>query len=123
MFHTEYLLFSLQMTPVYIVQDHRWESVCETLETEMISICEWLNNNKLFLNVSKTNYMIMTPSARESSDEITIQLNGQEIERVTETKFLGVILDQKAILITFPTRLQNALGLYPKQEEHYQLIP
>ena len=29
------------------------ESVCETLETEMISICEWLNNNKLFLNVSK----------------------------------------------------------------------
>ena len=36
------------------------ESVCTTLETEMISICEWLNNNKLFLNVSKTNYMIMT---------------------------------------------------------------
>ena len=68
------------------------ESVCETLETEMISICEWLNNNKLFLNVSKTNYMIMTPSARKSSDEITIQLNGQKIERVTETKFLGVIL-------------------------------
>ena len=25
MFHTEYLLFSLQMTPVYIVQDHRWK--------------------------------------------------------------------------------------------------
>ena len=36
------------------------EGVCATLETEMISICEWLNNNKLFLNVSKTNYMIMT---------------------------------------------------------------
>ena len=55
----------------------------------MISICEWLNKNKLFLNVSKTNYMIMTPSAREASDEITIQINGQKIERVTETKFLG----------------------------------
>ena len=30
--------------------------------------------------------MIMTPSAREASDEITIQINGQKIERVTETK-------------------------------------
>ena len=78
------------------------ESACETLEIEMISICEWLNNNKLFLNVSKTNYMIMTPSARELSDEITIQLNGQKIERVTETKFLGVILDHK---LTFKSHI------------------
>ena len=73
-----------------------------SLETEMISICEWLNNNKLFLNVSKTNYIIMTPSARESSDEITIQINGQKIERVTETKFLGVILDHK---LTFKSHI------------------
>ena len=45
------------------------ESVCTTLETEMISICEWLNNKQLFLNVSKTNYMymIMTPSARRNN--------------------------------------------------------
>ena len=69
MLHTEYILFSFQMTPVYIVQDHRWKVFAQLLETEMISICEFLNNNKLFLNVSKTNYMIMTPSARETSDE------------------------------------------------------
>ena len=44
----------------------------------------------------------MTPSARESSDEITIQINGQKIERVTETKFLGVILDHK---LTFKSHI------------------
>ena len=80
------------------------------------------------MNVSKTNYMIMTPSARESSDEITIQLNGQKIERVTETKFLGVILDHKLTFKSHIDYISNKIakcivGLYPKQEEHYQLIP
>ena len=28
----------------------------------------------------KFNYMIMTPSAREASDEITMQINGHQIE-------------------------------------------
>ena len=46
--------------------------------------------------------MTMTPSAREVSDEITIQINGQKIERVTETKFLGVILDHK---LTFKSHI------------------
>ena len=57
----------------------------------------------MFLNVSKTNYMIMTLiMIREASDEITIQINGQQIERVTETTFLGVILDHK---LTFKSHI------------------
>ena len=79
---------------------------------------EWLNNNKLFLNVSKTNYMIMTPSPREASDEITIQINGQQIERVTETKFLGVILDHiltfKSHIDYISNKIAKCIGLISK---------
>ena len=86
------------------------ESVCTTLETEMISICEWLNNNKLFFNVSKTNYMI----TREASDEITIQINGQKIERVT--KFLGVILELtfKSHIDYISNKIAKCIGIISK---------
>ena len=77
-------------------------NVCSTIETEMVLICDWLNNNKLSLNVSKTNYMIMTPSAKDVDADISITLNGLNIERVSETKFLGVILDSK---LTFKSHI------------------
>ena len=78
------------------------ENVCSTIEAEMALICDWLNNNKLSLNVSKTNYMIMTPSYREVNDDLTIKVNGETIERVSETKFLGVILDRR---LTFKSHI------------------
>ena len=72
------------------------------------------------MNVSKTNYMSRTPSAREASDEITLQINGQQIERVTETKQFGVILDRK---LTFKSHIDYISNKIAKCIELAALLP
>ena len=54
-----------------------------SMNSEMKNVTEWLRNNMLTLNVTKTNYMIM----------ITIDEN--IIDCVSDTKFLGIMLDDK----------------------------
>ncbi|CAL4149190.1 unnamed protein product, partial [Meganyctiphanes norvegica] len=62
-------------------------------ETEFNRVLEWLAANKLIINLNKTHLMLFTNRKRPQS--ISITANGQIINEVTETKFLGVILDNK----------------------------
>ena len=49
--------------------------------------------NKLSLNVSKTNFMLFTNSKCETA--IHISINNINIDMVSKTKFLGVLIDNK----------------------------
>ena len=65
------------------------------MNEEIAKIYAWVDANKLSLNIDKTNFMLFTH--RNSSrciDDIVI--NGIRIAGVTETKFLGVIIDNKS---------------------------
>ena len=64
------------------------------INTELGNVCDWLYANKLSINVSKTHFMVWSPRKAKLEDLGPITLNGQEIDRVTETKFLGIILDE-----------------------------
>ena len=61
---------------------------------ELTKIQEWMNCNALSLNLNKTQYMIYTSKGRDAQD-LDIKLNGTKIQRVFETKFLGVKIDAK----------------------------
>ena len=64
------------------------------LNNELIKITEWLNVNKLALNVSKTHYILFNLSkARNINAEVKI--NNKIINEVESAKFLGVTLDSK----------------------------
>jgi hypothetical protein len=68
----------------------------ETLmNTELSSLTDWLNANKLSLNVSKTHYMLFSPPRSKVSHNIKLYMNNTEIHSVNQTKFLGVMLDYK----------------------------
>ena len=62
------------------------------IEEEFKKILEWLAANKLIINLSKTHLMAFTNSPYEP---VSVTVNNQTINEVTETKFLGVILDNK----------------------------
>ena len=64
------------------------------LNEELRNIASWLKINKLSLNVNKTQYMVFTRKLNEI-ENIVLRVEGQTIERVTQTKFLGVIIDEK----------------------------
>ena len=66
--------------------------LCSQLNEDLREIQEWLNCNKLSLNVLKTNYMIFTPRNKIIED-IDVQLYAVNIQHVFVTKFLGVQID------------------------------
>ena len=64
------------------------------LESRLIpGLGNWVNGNGLLLNRKKTNYMIF--SKRRNLSPIELKINNITIKRVNETKFLGVIIDDK----------------------------
>merc|ERR1712179_865067 len=65
----------------------------KTIKDEFEKVLEWLAANKLIINLSKTQLMVFTNIPRTHTVSITV--NNQTIEEVAETKFLGVILDNK----------------------------
>ena len=72
------------------------EHARKTIEKEFKKVLIWLAANKLIINLNKTHLMVFTNSHRAEPDKsITISANDQTISEITETKFLGVILDNK----------------------------
>ena len=63
------------------------------IELEFLKIIEWLSANKLIINLDKTHLMLFTNKKRPHT--ISINVKGQIVNEITETKFLGVILDNK----------------------------
>ena len=53
----------------------------------------WFDQNKLTLNASKTKLIIL--GNRSTNTEKKLTINGVQLERVSERKFLGVIIDNK----------------------------
>ena len=66
------------------------------INLELGNIQEWLNINKLSLNVQKTKFMIFHNYKRDISLFFIpeIKINGQLVERVTEFNFLGLSIDE-----------------------------
>ena len=67
------------------------------LNNDLENIHEWLLANKLTLNTSKTEYMIVGSRQRlgKIDDEAEIKLGDNKIKKVSETKTLGVIVDDQ----------------------------
>ena len=61
-------------------------------ELEQISL--WLKVNKLSLNVKKTHYMVFT-NKKSRTANLKISIDNQIIDEVCQTKFLGVMIDNK----------------------------
>ena len=65
----------------------------EEINTEMNKLKLWFDRNRLSLNVTKTKFVLFDNS--RSNTQIKIKIDGVEIERVKEIKFLGVTIDEK----------------------------
>ena len=54
---------------------------------------DWFSCNKLFLNTTKTVFIQFTPRLRYLDNSYLVKCNGKSIEQVTDTKFLGLYID------------------------------
>ena len=64
---------------------------------ELQEVNNWFKANKLSINASKTNFMILgTPhmTSTKAREELNVMLDNTALERVKFTKFLGVLIDE-----------------------------
>ena len=80
-----------------LYKDRSLKALFDTMNEELKKVADWFQANKLSLNVKKTNYMLFHPRAK--SDDLPLVLpqlsiSNTPISKVSNTKFLGVIIDE-----------------------------
>ncbi len=63
------------------------------LSAELINIKSWIQYNKLKLNISKSNYILIQNKPNKNVIP-TLLLHGEQLKQVNQTKFLGVRIDE-----------------------------
>ena len=70
-----------------------------TANIQLENVNKWLIVNKLSLNITKTNYAIFhTPRCKQSTKQLNITLNNHALQRVSDGKFLGVVIHERVVI-------------------------
>ena len=67
----------------------------DIVNNELVNIVDWLNANKMSLNIEKTHYIIFCNRGKIIGEVGDVLINGCKISKVYNTKFLGMIIDSK----------------------------
>jgi len=73
---------------------------------DLRSLSNWFDSNSLTLNIDKSKYILFCSKRKEVNNTGTIKLSGQEISRVKNIKFLGIIIDE---YLEWNTQVKNVL--------------
>ena len=96
--HLMYFTFILFADDTTILYSHKdINSQINVVNKELKEVSTWFKANKLSVNASKTNYMILgTPhmTSVKVCEDLNVSLNNTTLERVQFTKFLGVLNDE-----------------------------
>ena len=91
----DFILFADDTTILYSHKDIN--SQVNVVNEKLKEVSNWFKANKLSVNASKTNYMILgTPhmTSVKVRKDLNVSLNNTTPERVRFTKFLGVLIDE-----------------------------
>lgn len=79
------------------------------MQTDLLAIDRWCTANFLKLNPQKTHYVIFS-GRKTTTPTLNVLLNTVKIEKVTEMKFLGCILDERLKAIRHVEELGTILS-------------
>ena len=92
------------------------------LNSELKKLVQWLNINKLSLNIRKTHYIVFTHKKQINLNN-NILINNQIVSRVESTKFLGVIIDSaltwKDHINYIKTKIAKGTGIICKGRKYF----
>ena len=85
------------MTLILLMQVIMSKNIESYLNQDLENIYSWLRANRLTLNMTKTELMLIGSRQRQSSltDSPTLKINGVKVKQVTNIKSLGVIIDDR----------------------------
>lgn len=79
-----------------MAKDQSVDDAINKINEDLKLVYDWLNTNKLILNVSKTKWMLLTKGPKYYDvNTNNVQINGVSIERVNCIKYLGLYIDEQ----------------------------
>ena len=98
------------------------DELIRIMSNELTKIVDWLDCNKLSLNVSKTYYILFrSQGMRQPLIGENLEIRGEHIQRDCKTKFLGVIVDEKLTwtdhIQYIRTKIAKGLGIICKAKK------
>ena len=92
------------------LEDIKSDNKEQILNNELQRVYEWLNANKLSLNVRKTKYMIFRKYKNNGIGELNLRISNDNIEHVNESNFLGLHLNSKLNWDTHINIIENRIS-------------
>ena len=93
------------------------KTIEKTMNQELSCVSNWLNANKLSLNVSKSSFILFHPPQKKVN-QTTLQIQNKTIPEKNHTKYLGVIMDKHLTwaehINTIKIKLSKVLGILAK---------
>jgi hypothetical protein len=83
------------------------QEIISIFNNELNKLVNWLNANKLSLNITKTHYIIFRSKRQCVVTNNKLSINGSIIENVEHTKFLGVTIDST---LSWDRHISNVKG-------------
>ena len=71
------------------------QKLTKLINADLENLINWLNANKISLNVSKTVMVIFKPKKKHIDFDIKFKLNGKRLYPTDSVKYLGVRIDNK----------------------------
>ena len=107
-----------------IVTGNSEEEVQAKLQYITTLLIKWVDINGLALNLKKTHFMVFT-NRRLDLNKIDVNIAGVKIARVTEARFLGVIMDEKMTwskhISAIKTKMARYMGIMYRIKRHLPL--
>ena len=88
------------------------ENIESYLNQDLENIYSWLRANRLTLNMAKTEFMLIGSRQRQSSLTVspTLTINGVKVKQVTNTKSLGIIIDDR---LAWSSHIEKLIKRWP----------
>ena len=93
-----------------IITGHSEAEIRDQLTDLINKLVSWVDSNGLALNLKKTNYMLF--SRKRNLESINFKIKNLNIERKTEARFLGIIIDEKLDWSKHITALKSKMSRY-----------
>ena len=90
-----------------VASGHNLDILVIETNNELSKIQNWINANKLSLNISKTNYILFSKKANSQLNPISF--NGSVIERKHFTKYLGIVIKENLTCHDHISNIEKAI--------------
>lgn len=99
------------------------DELIDSMNIEMEKVIDWLNVNKLSLNLKKTHYMIFRKRRAKVEIKNKLCINGTVISMERKTKFLGIYIDENLLfkdhVMYVKGKLSRSLGILYKSKKFF----